>query len=266
MKQSIGKLLIALSCVVFLGAFEVSCNDQEKTLRFAGPEPVVHLSPAGIYRGNFTTSVGAQPVALDVTGAVSEQDDVQFIFAMDEERHYAGMVGVDGTSLTGTLTEYRGALGRFLGIGGADTATLDGTVEESVAIFGDYSGALDEGRFNLQYDAAYETASSIDLTTGVWVFNMASPGGGVYNVTWDIDIDGLIFGTDSMGCVFLGNADIIDSRFNAYRLTVDVSTCGVLNGEYSGLAFLSPTLGTDLDRMTLSISNSAYAFATILDK
>jgi hypothetical protein len=234
--------------------------------RFAGPPPVVHESPSGIYFGQITTTVGANPVSINVTGIVSEQGDVQFLLPIDAQRHYAGMVQVDGTSLAGTLTEYRGAEGRFLGIDEIAAATLDGTVSTADRLVGDYSSTLDEGQFILDYVPSYETDSSLDLMVGVWTFDMAGAGGGVYTVTWDVDANGVIFGTDTNGCVFDGDVSLIDTSYNAYRITVDVTLCGAINGEYSGLAYLEAVGGPDLNWMTVSVSNPVFAFATILQK
>ena len=264
MKNRLIKLIRISSLVVLLVAFQVSC-DSEGT-RFTGPLPVVHESPSGIYFGQFTTTMGANPVSVNVTGVVSEQGDMQLVFPIDAQRHYAGMVQVDGTSLSAALTEYRGSVGRFMGTSDLDTATLDGTVSTADSLAGTYTGALDEGLFVLDYLPSYEVASSLDLTVGVWTFDMAAAGGGVYTVTWDIDANGVIFGTDTDGCVFDGNISLIDARYNAYRITVDVTLCGAINGEYSGLAYLEAVGGPDLNWMTVSFSNSVFAFAAILQK
>ena len=264
MRNLLIKLILVSSFVVLLGAFEVSCDSN--SLRFSGPFPVEHESPSGIYFGQITTTVGANPVSIDVTGIVSEQGDVQLLLPIDAQRHYAGMVQVDGTSLSGALTEYRGAEGRFLGIDEIAAATLDGTVSTADSLVGDYSSTLDEGRFTLGYLLSYETDSSLDLMVGVWTLDLAAAGGGVYTVTWDIDANGVIFGTDTNGCVFEGNVSLIDTRYNAYRIAVDVTFCGAINGEYSGLAYLEAVGGPDLNWMSVSVSNRVFAFATILQK
>jgi hypothetical protein len=258
------RLVLASGFIVLLSGFQVSCDTV--SLRFTGPLPAVNESPAGIYFGQFTTTIGANPVSIDVTGIVSEQGQIQLLLPIDTQRHYAGEIQADGAALTGTLTEYRGSLGRFMGISALESAMLSGTVSTADSLSGTYSSALDEGRFLMEYLPSYETGSSLDLMVGVWTFDMAAAGGAAYNVTWDIEANGAIFGTDTSGCVFSGNVSLIDNRYNAYRISVGVTSCGVLDGQFGGLAYLSAGLGPDLNRMTVGISNPVYAFATILQK
>ena len=246
--------------------FLTSCDGDGRPNRFTGPLPVIDESAAGIYRGTFTSTVGAIPVAEDVLVIISENHDAQFMVASLTPHHYAGDIYVAGSGLSATLTEYRGSAARFFGISGVDTINIDGSVAEADALTGDYSGTSDSGTFVLQYQDSYEIASSLDLTSGVWIFDMASPGGGIYSIAWDIDINGAIFGTDTNGCVFSGQMSIIDSSYNAYRVYVDISRCNMMSGEYNGLAFLSAVGAQQLNWMTLGISNDVYAFSTVLQR
>jgi len=191
-----------------------------------------------------------------VAGAIDE-DNRLHLMIQDGSSQYGGVVSVDEDALTGTLTEYLGARARFFGFDGVRSITLDGTVIERDRLFGDYTGD-DEGIFALDYVDTYENASSLDLTIGIWTFNLSSSGGPVYDITLDIDPDGLIFGTDTNGCVFSGSLGIIDARYSVYRSIVTMSSCDSLDGEYAGLAYLG-NLG-----LSLFFANDSYAFSTIL--
>ena len=53
----------------------------------------------------------------------------------------------------------------------------------------------------------------------------------------EIDGGGRLFATDTAGCVFSGQLTAIDDRYSAYRVAINVSVCGEVEGDYSGLAF-----------------------------
>ena len=50
-----------------------------------------------------------------------------------------------------------------------------------------------------------------------------------------IDANGVITGNSAAGCVLDGQVTIIDATFNAYGVTLDVASCGGLDGMYDGL-------------------------------
>lgn len=210
-------------------------------------------SPAGIYFGFFTSTTAGPNQVL---GIISEDFDAQFF---SSQLHYAGNVAVDGDTLTGTLTDYRGSRNAFFGFGGVSSITLEGSVATAGGMFGEYTGTNDEGRFNLDYLDSYERASSLDLLAGVWTYSLASSGGGVYVVTFDIAADGIIFGSDTDGCVFNGELRVIDDRYNAYRAVMSISSCNDVVGDYSGLASFSDEPAGP-DRLDLAINNARFAF------
>ncbi len=75
-----------------------------------------------------------------------------------------------------------------------------------------------------------------------------------------------MFGTDTLGCVFVGNIGTEDPLLNAYTVSVQVNACGYLDGAYSGLAFLSSIGGQVLDRLTLGMANDVFAYAAIFQQ
>ncbi len=257
---------VASGCVAVCAALVVACGEVTFQAQWNMPLPIVRESAAGIYVGSFTDTSGAHPVAVGVTAIVDENNDASVIFALDAERHYAGHLFVMGTRLEGTLTEYNGAVARFVGTDGVGEILLDGTVVTADSLVGSYSAATHAGRFALDYQESWERNSSLDRVTGVWTFSMAASNGVLYTVTWDIDEQGRAFGTDTLGCVFDGQFSIIDQRYNAYDLAINVTSCGNLNAQYRGHAFLQGTGAPDLDRLMVSVSNPAYAFVTALHR
>jgi len=228
-------------------------------------EPLGNQSPAGIYNGFVRSTVTMPAPDRLVTGVISEDSQVHFLI-QGFVSQYGGVVSVDGDKLTGTLTEYVGAQARFFGFDGVQSITLAGTVSEHDNVSGNYSGD-DDGFFSLDYDANYEHASSLDQTSGVWTFDMSSSGGAIYNVTLDIDPDGRLFGMDTNGCVFSGALGIIDGRYNAYGVIVSMTSCGPVDGEFSGLAYRGDfATGSTTPQLFMFFTNDRYAFSTIFSQ
>ncbi len=247
-------------CVLFIfGLLGIAGCGDSSTLSptvLAPPPPPAPLSPGGLYIGQFTSTVTGLPVGRQVVGVVSEELNAHF-FGGGGSSTFAGTVATgDGNALRGTLTEYLGSVSAFFGTRGIRTLELDGTLD-ATGLFGDYAATDDEGRFNLNHFADYERPSSLDLPAGVWSFNLASAGGAVYIVTLTIDDDGQVFGSDTAGCVFNGQLSIIDSQYNAYRITINISSCREFDGGYTGLAFLHNS-----QRLGFSVANANFAFAT----
>jgi len=252
----------SLWAILLYSMLLVSCGDNN-TVSLAPPVPVI-VSPAGIWAGSFTSTTNG--AIRQVTGVVSEGNDVQFVAGAIAARHYSGIVSVAGDTLTGTLTTYLGREGPFLGFDGVQSIMLDGTVVERSAMFGDYTGDEDGGRFNLNYRNIYEIDSSLDSTSGIWIYSEAAAGGALYTVTLDIDANGTLFGTDTGGCVYGGQLALIDDQFNSYQVNFNVSSCIRKNGDYSGLAYLSSIGGGQINQLVLGASKPNRAFAALLRK
>ena len=252
----------SLWAILLYSTLLVSCGDSN-SLSLAPPVPETN-SPSGVWAGSFTSTRNG--AIRQVTGVVSEDYDTQLVAAAIAERHYSGIVSTDGDTLTGTLTTYLGREGPFLGFDGVQSIMLDGTIVERRAMSGDYTGVEDDGRFNLNYRNIYENSSSLDSTSGIWMYSEASPGGALYIVTLDIDANGALFGTDTGGCVYGGQLALIDDQFNSYQANFNVSSCITKNGDYSGLAYLSSIDGGQINQLVLGASKHNRAFAALLRK
>lgn len=258
--------IVSIAIAALQGGLIVSCGDTTSDARWHGPFPVVLRSPAGIYSGSITSTGEPQAGSIAVSGIVSQDEMLQLVFPIDARRHLAGPVQADGSSFDATLLQYLGRYGRFFGIDGVEEITMGGTITYDTSIVGTYSGTTDTGSITLEYQSLYETGSSTALATGVWTSQEDPAGDDTYAVNWSIDSDGEIFGTDSIACAFSGHIGTPDSHFNEYAVTVDVSLCGELNGRYRGLAFLQASVDPDPDRLTIGVSNPAYAFAVVMEK
>jgi hypothetical protein len=146
---------------------------------------------------------------------------------------------------------------RAYNAGGASFATLtfSGTFAERVNIEGTYTSTSgDTGTITLNFNAQYDRGSSLTLTQGIWTETA-----GTYVNTITANADGSFFGSDTDSCSYTGNVTIIDPDFAVYGLNMDVSTCSLLDGAYTGFAFLSDSISQN-DTLNLVATNDTFGF------
>lgn len=167
-----------------------------------------------------------------------------------------GNVIVEGETFSSSLNAYvHGDLQ-------TDIVGLMGTVMNRDGIFGTYTWGHDFGRIYLTYSTSYERPSAINMLEGIWNYSAASSGGAIFTFTIAIDSDGMISGSNAAGCVYNGKVSIIDSFYNIYRLTLDASLCGELDGTYAGLATLGDKLGSR--SLTFGVSTPEHSLNGML--
>lgn len=132
-----------------------------------------------------------------------------------------------------------------------DLATLTGKAKEQNVItshFVTMKGG-DTGALDLVYDAAYDTPSSLEMIAGVWSYTDRD------NLTTEfgIESEGVIKGHDSDNCEYRGQMGLIDPDYNAYKITVEISKCSSVSGEYEGVSFMEE------DQLSVQIANARYA-------
>ncbi len=254
--HGVQSVVVSLLVTTTAAVFVIACDDASWT-GLSGD----YQSPDGFYSGSFTSTLTTPAPSRPAIGIISKEFSANFLLA---DQHYAGIVIADGSALTGSLIEYRGRQGVFLGFDGLSTLSLDGEVTERDGMFGTYAGEGAEGRFALTYSPAYEDGSSLDLLSGLWTYSQSSSGGAVYTITVELDDSGQLFGSDTAGCVFNGQLDLIDDRYSAYSAAISVSSCGEVNGDYSGLVFYPSAGATDF--LYLGTDNGQFAFAVQLGR
>jgi len=228
---------------MFIATLMAGCfddNDDSSSTPVKDTVIVEEQSAAGIYLSPpsiFTTEAAEHPVQNPVNVIIASTGEARFLFfgstgAPQMYTQLVGNVNVAADKFTASLKAY------IDGNIQASPVTLDGTVETKSGIWGTYAWDQDFGRFNLIYFSSYEKRSLLSKLEGIWVFNQASISGLVYTITLTIDPDGTVFGSNTPGCVYNGSFQVIDSSFNVYRLSLETSLCGNLDGTYEGLASL----------------------------
>jgi len=89
--------------------------------------------------------------------------------------------------------------------------------------------------FVMDYSTLTEAGASLTAIDSNWTEELSSG----MTTTLSIDANGVINGSDTNGCVYNGTIQIPDERMNIYKIEINMSLCGDLDGNYSGLGFIS---------------------------
>lgn len=250
MKFAPMRRISAVCLVTLLAALNAACDGDAG---FSPPDEEV----GGIYSGSLSAEIGGVVTDFPLFGAITPNNELQM---MGADVHIAGPVTTSQVKFQAELTAYVGQSGGFYGMDGLDPVLMDGLATGGATIAGDWAAPGVLGTFALTYEGLSTEFASLDLTAGSWTYN------GAFNVTLNIDATGVVTGTDSSGCSFTGQIDVLDQFLNVYFVSMVVSSCGVNDGDYSGSVFLASVGGLELDQMTLGVSNDLSAYSVVLDK
>jgi|GEM_PF-4712718 len=203
-----------------------------------------------------TSTSGGDVVIDDLAfGYLSATDDIdcliaetlEFICAMTDATTSAflagaqGTVQVNGSQVTGTGTLH--AVPGTTLVDGSTVAnlTIIGTVSEGVSLNLTIAAAGGSISVSTTFDATYNRGSDLATVAGVYpTFDIFGD-----PASFVIDANGVITSTSTSACVSNGQIAIIDTAFNAYDVTLDVASCGPLNGSYTGLGLTQDAAATD---------------------
>ena len=115
-----------------------------------------------------------------------------------------------------------------------DEAKITGTLKDDTieSYFKTLNGG-DVGKLTMTYNPIYENDSSLELLQGKWSFTDRD------GLIIDVEItNGELFGADSDSCEYNGLLSVINPSFNAYDVTIVITNCHSVDGEYKGLAYI----------------------------
>lgn len=218
------------SAMILLAFTLTACGGGDDAPANNGPAPVT----TGVWLG----LVNAIPTAT----VIAENGDA--FLTDDSSVLWTGRATTNGGAVTINATRYTNDATN----GSKDTLTATATSATLELTTPAGSGLL-------AYDRRYENDSSLTLTTGIWMVTGTRPLG-----DWTITIasDGTFSGMFGSGCMATGQLSIIDSRYNPMALTLTLTLCGALNGDYSGLATLT-------DEAPGTLNSLSFAFADGVD-
>lgn len=207
-----------------------------------GSGTTTNVSANGLWEGTLTENgVGT----FDVSGLLYNGR----IIAISESAGaiYDGSYTVSGSNITGNVTAYQINGGPFA------TATISGTVTEQGLISVSFNTSYGtSGTISMSFNSIYNRTSSLSLVAGIWNYTSGS-----YSLTVTVQSDGTYFGQDSDGCVLSGTIGLLDTAHNLYDIDTSISSCGALNGSYTGFSGLLDNVTTN-DTLQVTISNSNY--------
>lgn len=186
--------------------------------------PVANLTKAGgSWNGQMTTDGIA---GFDqVRGVISERGDGVFL-GNTALYIVTGVSGVDGNVVL-TFTGYTEPGYVFSDGSTVSEGTFDGIVVERNSITGSWSTASgDSGALSVEYHPGYDIPSSMTILAGIYSND--------YDGTVVIDPDGSFFMQYSDGCTLNGVAGEIDTNYNLYDMSFDISNCGDANSHVTG--------------------------------
>ena len=213
--------------------------------------PVATADATGVWEGTITQNgVGTFSVTGLITGG-----QMRFLSA-DGNTIYEGTVSVSGNTFTATTSNYAIDGGIF------STSTLTGSVVTANSISGTFTSSDGgSGSFSLTYDPITTRGSSLATITANW---FVTDGSG-YSMSLTIDSAGTLNGSDSDGCVYTGQVNIIDPTVNIYGISLTASSCGFYDGAYSGYAVVADDTGTN-DALVFTVSNANVVLLGVLDR
>ena len=190
-----------------------------------------------------------------VFGFLSTTDDIsclvaetlEFICSVTDATTSALLAGAQGTvQVTGTQVTGTGTLHAVPGTTLADGSTVSnmtitGTVSEGSTLNLTIAAAGASIAVTTTFEAIYNRASALATVEGVYpTFDIFGD-----TASFVVDANGVITSASMSGCVGNGQITIIDAAFNAYDVTLDVTSCGPLNGSYNGLGLTADLAATD---------------------
>lgn len=221
-----------------------------------GPTPVVDARLGGIWEGTiFNENIGS---SWQIIGLSLDTGESRFIDELGTQ--YVANFTVNGTSFSGTFFGVAQLGETFIDGSVVATGNMSGTISERNRISGSYTVSTGErGSLNLFYNSIYDRDSSLSLLAGTWI--------DADQDTFTVGAQGEIFGQDSLGCVYTGQVSIINPDNNAYRVQLNVSSCGTFNGSYSGLGVLDDyQVASDNRLFIFQVSNAQWALTNTVLK
>jgi len=243
--------------LLVIGLLFLNCGGNGGGGSSSTTSPPATQSAAGIWNG--TVYSNQAHTSYSVVGIIAENNQARFISSVGSQ--FSGIESTSGNTFTSQATAYAPLGSHFPDGSQIGTVNISGTVNSKVSITGTFSGVGDTGTLSLTYDSLYQRPSSFSLPSGTWTVSDSHLG----YVTASINGSGQISASTNTGCTLSGNITLIDSSYNAYGISLNIASCGVLSGSYSGLATLSDT-ATQNDTLITGVSNSQLSITEIFSR
>ena len=224
---------------------------------FTPPPDFTPINAGGVWEGSmFNNNAG---LTFEIVGVVTENGtEARFVNDIGQQFIISDLLGVADSQVSIPVTAIAPVGSEFIDGSTTTSGTLVVTVVERTSIDSDWSLDTGEtGTITMSYDALYERGSDLARTVGSWMDSVG--------VVYSVDATGGIFAQDALGCVYDGAVSHIIPLYNAYQVTLTVSSCPGANGDYSGLGVLADDDGTD-DAFVILLDNGQINITDVLLK
>lgn len=212
------------------------------------PDPIpAVVMPSGVWEG--TSIYQPDGSSFSIVALIAPSGEARLI--ADDGEQVKGKLNLDGNSFSGDMISYsavglRMASGTFSGSYTPEAITAETTIDGNVI-----------SKVSLTLDSSTGAGASFDKLAGTFVTEDQQTSIG-------IDTGGAISGSDTLGCTYGGSIQIPDADINVYEITLEVSSCGEFNGNYSGLGTLQQEDG--MSGFIFQADNGKYSITDYIYK
>ncbi len=194
-------------------------------------------STQGIWRG--TVTLDGQNLGL-LVGMIDDQGNANLILSGDSQLR--GRISSIGSEINDSFSY----LSLFDGFSNLSESFyfVSGTVSAGSTLTAILSTLSTTGNrtlnLDLQYDVIYTRPASLPTISGNWRYSLSS-----YTINWQIAASGTLTGTDTNGCIYLGQVFVPNASHNLYQMLYQITGCTNYTVNVSGLAMLDDTSATN---------------------
>jgi hypothetical protein len=192
--------------------------------------PTSKSTTAGLWKGSIvSTTTGQASSVVALTGL-----DGHSVWMTTDGRVWGGQVPMAGDHFDTTFSGHM-----YDGVhfpDGTNHGTTSMMIEHhsTTATSGSYAGSGDTGTFNMSLSPMWDRPASVGMVAGVYTRSTSNG----YTMTMTMSTNGQLTGSDSRGCLINGAVSVPDATHNLYTLNATVTSCGSLDGTYSGMGAL----------------------------
>jgi hypothetical protein len=189
----------------------------------------------GIWRG--TAALDGQDIGL-LVGMIDDQGNANLILYSGDSQ-LRGSISSIGSEINNSFSylssfDESGDMSEaFYFVSGSVSA--GSTLTASLSTSGSRMLNLD-----LHYDILYTRPASLPTISGNWRYSLSG-----YTINWQIAASGTLSGTDTNGCIYVGQVSVPNASHNLYQLRYQIEGCYAYTVNVSGLAILDDTLAAN---------------------
>jgi hypothetical protein len=199
------------------------------------PPTTAAATTPGVWKGSIvSTTTGQTSSVVALTGL-----DGHSVWMTTDGRVWGGQVPMSGDHFDTTFGGHM-----YDGVhfpDGTNHGTTSMMVDHHSATDtnGRYAGNGDAGTFNMSLSPMWDRPASIGTVAGVYTRSTSNG----YTMTMTMSANGQLTASDSRGCLINGSVGVPDATHNMYRINATVTSCGSLDGTYSGMGALLDASG-----------------------